>query len=103
MTHEESHRRRVKLAQAVKDGDTPSEVATAHSVTPSVVYTACHEHGVNWEDGRSRDTGHTNISLFAVLAKLRAGKSLRKTASELGITFQRVSQIKHEAIEHGVL
>jgi transposase-like protein len=52
MTHEEKRERRKLVAQAIKAGKSPAEVARKYGVGLSAMRDACAEHGVEFPSSR---------------------------------------------------
>ena len=85
---------RKRLAEAVQNGRTPTEVAKAFGQPYSAVLIACREQKVKLLV--------KNVGSMRILAGLISGKQQSAVARELGITRQRVSQVVQDAEKSGV-
>lgn len=102
VTHRECKLLRARLAAYVSEGATLAQAANKCGAAIWTVRNACHEHGVIWERTYT-GAGGRGVHPFAVLAGLQEGRTQQSVADDLGLTRQRVQQIKKRAIEFGVL
>jgi len=97
MKHVEARKRRRKLANRIRRGEKPDEVAKREKVSYSTLYYSCKEHGV-----KMPKTARKNSS-YAIIAELvNSGGSLRRIGKKVGVSFQFVDQVKRLAIEAGI-
>lgn len=88
-------RRRLAIAESVRDGDTTKQAADRYRVSLQTVRKACHEHGVEVQKSNPARS-------FAILARMLAGDNHKKIGREFGITRQRVSQVRKLAEQAGI-
>lgn len=88
------------MASCVSAGASIVDVVQKFGVCADWVYKACYEHNVDWDRWHRQGC---NVHPFKVLAELQNGRTLQAIADDMGLTRQRVHQIKDQAIEFGVL
>ncbi len=114
LTHAERADRRERIAEAVRQGADPGQVANEEKVSWNTVYDACRAAGVQtYHRTRTqkslppltREFHAVSIRrAFDILALLRRNdKTSRKIALSVGVKFQWVSQIEQMALEAGLL
>lgn len=89
--------RRRQIAEDVRSGKCPKEVAVKYKVTTETVRNACSEHKVRMV------TQTASTKTFRILAELlNTKKPYLQLAQEFGVTKGRVSGIYREAVQAGI-
>ena len=104
MNHSERRLRRKAIAAAISDGKSLQWVASKFGVTVTTVYESCRENGVVPRRIHSKPREKPIRQMWPrVLALLiNSPKSLADIGRDLGISPQRVSQIKELAVGAGI-
>ena len=102
MTHKESQQLRSVIVAYVDEGASISAAAKHFDVGPDRVREACHQHGITWKR-EYHGVEHHHVDPFRVLAALRTDSSLAAVSKTVGLTRERVRQIKDRAVKFGVL
>ena len=104
LTHREARKRRLRMAEAVRRGDSITRVAANFQVTSRTVRYACDEHGVQLE---KRPVHVRTLVILAALLdarKHKTGETLEAIGERLGgLPKQRISQVAMEAVRLGLL
>lgn len=96
LSHKERLERRKKIADLVKGGAPIEYAAKVFGVSTNTVRNSCKNNGVYLP--RKANIHHaTKVSSFQMLMELLKGKTLQAIADELGVTRQRVGQIRMAA------
>jgi len=82
MTREEKRVRRLKIANAVRDGLTTKEICFAFDVTLHLVHSACKEHGV--------DRVSSKIARRKEIATFAAENSVKEACERFGVSTETV-------------
>ena len=100
MTHPEKRARREAMARAVREGESPAEVAQRYRVGYATVREAMREHGVVIDDRRA---AVKKITTYTIIARLIRGVRPAQIARDCGVSRQRVGQIYQKCVEAGIL
>lgn len=99
MTHDEKRARRTQIADAVRLGGNPGEIAFKFKVSLSTVHSSCTEFGVPLPNTSRGPAGTFNP--FALLIDLLAGMTFAACGEKYGVSKARVGQIAMEASTGG--
>lgn len=98
MTHVEQRVRREKAVELLRSGKSPVEVAAAVNLSKSRIYAIACLHGIACKGQRSRP-----VTNWALIGAIYAGGSDAEIAEELGITRQRVNQVREKMQWMGIV
>ena len=101
LTHKDRADRRKSMADMVRSGVAPQEVAKKTKVTLATVFLACKENGLKIE--KKSNVGNEKFSAYDVISALvNTRKKPLAIAEEFGISRQRISQIMIKARKAGI-
>ncbi len=101
LTHAERAERRERIAEAVRNGADPLQMAIDEKVSWSTVSDACRAAGIETCD---RTPGLPTIRRAFKIVQLRnRGVTLERIGESVELTAERVRQIETMAIEAGLL